>query len=93
METETTGTYATASPTVVIYALTTCNWCAQAKAFFRARGINPYVIEFDMAGPELKRKIAAEIRQHGGHGFPFVKINGTVVPGYNPQEYERLLRT
>jgi glutaredoxin len=79
-------------PTVAIYSLTTCQWCARAKAFFRARGITPLVVEYDMAGPELQAKIAAELRAHGASGFPFVKIGGRVVPGYDPGEYERLLR-
>jgi hypothetical protein len=45
-----------------------------------------------MAGPELQAKLAAELRAHGATGFPFVKIDGRVVPGYDPGEYERLLR-
>lgn len=81
------------TPTVTIYSLTTCGWSAKAKAFFRGRGISPFVIEFDMAGPDLQAKISAEMRGHGAQGFPFVKIGGRVVPGYDPDEYERLLRT
>jgi hypothetical protein len=46
-----------------------------------------------MAGPDLQAKISAEMRGHGAQGFPFVKIGGRVVPGYDPDEYERLLRT
>ena len=83
--------HATADDTdVTIYSLTTCGWCAKAKAFFRERGINPFVIEYDMAGPELQAKISAELRDHGAHGFPFVKIGRHVVPGYAPESYERL---
>ena len=44
-----------------------------------------------MADRDLKRKIAAEIRANGSQGFPLVKINGCAVPGYSPQDYERLL--
>ena len=81
-----------ATPIVTIYSLTTCGWSAKAKAFFRARGISPFVIEYDMAGPELQAKISAEMAQHGANGFPFVKIAGHVVPGYSPDDYERLLK-
>jgi glutaredoxin len=81
-----------AVPIVTIYSLTTCGWCAKAKAFFRARGVVPYVIEYDMAGADLQRKISAEMRQHGAQGFPFVKIGGHVVSGYGPEEYEKLLK-
>jgi glutaredoxin len=79
-------------PIVTIYSLTTCGWCAKAKGFFRERGINPFVIEYDMAGPELQAKISAELREHGAHGFPFVKIGAHVVPGYAPEDYEKLLK-
>ncbi len=82
----------TEQPTVVIYSLTTCGWCAKAKDFFRQRGISPFVVEFEMAGLELKRKMAAEMRQAGANGFPFVKIGGYAVSGYDPERYEKLLR-
>ena len=81
-----------AAPTVIIYSLTTCGWSAKAKAFFRERGVSPYVIEYDMAAADLQRKIAAEMRQHGAQGFPFVKIDEQVVRGYSPEDYERLLK-
>ena len=80
------------TPTVVIYSLTTCGWCAKAKAFFRARGIDPLVVEYDMAAPDLQAKLAAEMQQHGADGFPFVKIGRNVVRGFSPSEYERYLR-
>jgi glutaredoxin len=79
-------------PIVTIYSLTTCGWCTKAKGFFRERGINPFVIEYDMAGPELQAKISAELREHGAQGFPFVKIGAHVVPGYAPEDYEKLLK-
>jgi glutaredoxin 3 len=85
------GNYVAAEPTVIIYSLTTCTWCTKAKDFFRQRGIFPYVIEFEMAGLELKRKMAAEMRHVGGNGFPFVKIGGYAVSGYDPERYEKLL--
>jgi hypothetical protein len=44
-----------------------------------------------MAGLELKRKMAAEMRHTGANGFPFVKIGGYAVSGYDPERYEELL--
>ncbi len=81
------------TPVVIIYSLTTCSWCARTKAYFRQHGVNPLVIEFDMAGPELQAKIAAEMNAAGAQGFPFVKIGGHVVKGYAPDEFDRLLET
>jgi glutaredoxin len=80
-----------AYPPVTIYSLTTCGWSKKAKEFFKARGVDAFVIEYDTAGPDLQRKIAAELQQHGAKGFPFVIIGGKVVPGYNPQRFAELL--
>ena len=79
------------TPVVTIYSQTTCGWSAKAKAWFRQHGISPFIIEYDLAGPELQARIAAELRRHGARGFPFVKIDGAAVLGYAPHEYERLL--
>ena len=80
------------APPVTIYSLTTCQWSRKAKAFFKERGIKYYAIEYDMAGPELKQKIAAEMQQHGANGFPYVKIGGKVVRGFDPAQFEQFLR-
>jgi len=80
-----------ATPPVLIVSLTTCGHCAEAKEYFRRRGIVPTVIEFDSVGVELKRKIAADMRAHHVDGFPFVMIGGVAVNGYAPEEFERLL--
>ena len=45
-----------------------------------------------MAAPDLQAKISAEMQRYGAQGFPFVKIAGHVVPGYSPDDYERLLK-
>jgi glutaredoxin len=79
-------------PAVTIYSLTTCQWSRRAKAYFKERGIPAYVIEYDMAGPELQQKIANEMRANGADGFPFVRIGGRVVRGYDPVSFEQLLR-
>ena len=67
-------TTAPATPPVTIYSLTTCGWSRKAKAYFEERGIPFYAIEYDMSGPDLQRKIGAEMQEHGAEGFPYVKI-------------------
>ena len=54
-------TTAPATPPVTIYSLTTCGWSRKAKAYFEERGIPFYAIEYDMAGPDLQRKIGAQV--------------------------------
>lgn len=81
-----------AHPPVTIYSLTTCGWSRKAKDFFRRRGVDAFVIEYDTAGPDLQGKISAEMKAEGADGFPFVRIAGTVVKGYDEKNYERLLK-
>jgi glutaredoxin len=81
------------NPPVTIYSLTTCGWSKKAKAYFKQRRVEAYVIEYDMAGPELQKKISAEMRLYGADGFPFVKIGRHVVKGYDPASFERLLKS
>ncbi len=80
------------NPPVTIYSLTTCGWSKKTKAFFKQRGVDAFVIEYDMAGPDLQSKISAEMRKHGADGFPFVKIGRHVIKGYDPASFERLLK-
>ena len=80
-------------PPVTIYSLTTCGWSKKTKAFFKQRRVEAYVIEYDMAGPDLQKKISAEMRRYGADGFPFVRIGRHVVKGYDPASFERLLKS
>ena len=80
------------TPPVTIYSLSTCGWSRKAKAYFKQRGVDFHAIEYDMAGPDLQHKISAEMRQNGADGFPYVKIGGHTVKGYDPARYEQLLK-
>ena len=82
----------TRHPPVTIYSLTTCGWSKKTKAYFKQHGVDAFVIEYDMAGPDLQRKISDEMRRHAADGFPFVKIGRHVVKGYDPGAFERLLK-
>lgn len=65
---------------VILYATSWCGYCAQTREFLGERGI-PY-IELDIEkSPEARRAYDAL----GGRGVPMLKVNGTVIHGYNPQ--------
>jgi glutaredoxin len=81
----------TTHPPVTIYSLTTCGWSRRAKDHFKERGVDAFVVEYDTAGPEVRQKIAAEMQKEGAEGFPFVRIGGVAVKGYDPASYDRLL--
>jgi glutaredoxin len=76
----------------MIYSLTTCGWSRKAKDYFKRRGIRASVIDYDTVGPDLKAKIDAEMRKEGASGFPFVRIGGKSVKGYDEATYDRLLK-
>jgi len=80
------------APPVTVYSLTTCGWSRRAKDHFKQRGIKAFVIEYDTAGPDLQRRISAEMEAAGADGFPFVRIGGSVVKGFDPAAYDRLLK-
>lgn len=80
------------TPPVTIYSQTTCGWSRKAKDYFRQRGIQVSVIEYDMAGRDLQRKLDAEMRAAGASGFPFVRIGRHVVKGYDPARFDELLK-
>jgi len=82
-----------ATPPVTIYALSTCSWSARAKSFFEQRHVDAFVFDYDQVGPDLKRKIAEEMRRNGADGFPMVKIGRHVVKGYDPDVYASLLKS
>ncbi|MCX9010500.1 MAG: glutaredoxin family protein [Candidatus Methanoperedens sp.] len=74
-----------------MYTLSTCPWCKRTKKFFADRKIPFEYTDYDMVGEKEQEKILEEMSKYGGSAFPFVKINGNVVIGYNPEKYSELL--
>jgi glutaredoxin len=76
---------------VSMFTLSTCPWCRKTKKFFTDRNIPFDYIDYDLADETEQEKILAEMSKYGGSAFPFVKIDGSVVIGYNPEKYSELL--
>ncbi len=76
---------------VFMYTLSTCPWCRRTKKFFSDRNIPFEYIDYDLAEEKEQEKILEEMSTYGGSAFPFVKIDGKVVIGYNPEKYSELL--
>lgn len=76
---------------VSMYTLSTCPWCRKTKQYFKDKNIPFEYVDYDLAGEKEQEKILEEISKYGGSAFPFVKIDGEVVIGYNPQKYDELL--
>jgi len=77
---------------VFMYTLSTCPWCRKTKQFFKDRNVPFDYIDYDLAAEAQQEKIVDEIQKSGVQlAFPFVKINGEIVVGFNPERYAELL--
>jgi glutaredoxin len=78
-------------PVVMMYTLSTCPWCRKAKQWFTERSIPFAFTDYDLADAATKRQITEEMDAAGVTGFPYVSIGDTVIGGYKPAEYARVL--
>ncbi|GMR04222.1 MAG: glutaredoxin family protein [Thermodesulfobacteriota bacterium] len=77
---------------VLLYALSTCPWCRKAKKLFNELNVEFDFVDYDLAGEDEQARIREEIKGSGADfAFPWVRIDGRVVEGYNPEEYRELL--
>ncbi len=77
--------------TISMYTLSTCPWCRRTKKFFTEHDVPFDFIDYDLADEETQKRIIDDMNRHKASGFPFVKINGDTVEGYNPERYTNLL--
>lgn len=65
---------------VILYATSWCGYCAKTRVFLGERGI---------AYTEMDIEKSADARRAydalGGRGVPVLKVNDTVIHGYDPQ--------
>ncbi len=80
------------SQSVVVYALSTCPWCKRAKEWLTGQQVAFDLIEVDQL-PDAESDAAADKAHElsGGHLYPVVVIDGTVVVGFRPERYADLL--
>ena len=77
---------------VLMYALSTCPWCAKAKKFFADNNVPYDCTDYDMVDEAEQERIMDDMVNHGGSGsFPYVRIGEDVVVGWNPEKYAELL--
>jgi len=72
---------------VSMYTLSTCPWCFKTKRFFSEHNIKFTYIDYDTAEEDVQKKILEEVDAYGATGFPFVKIDGVIIVGYQPKLY------
>jgi glutaredoxin len=76
---------------VTVYALSTCPWCAKIKALLTAHGVAFDFIDYDLADEATQEKIMEELDKEGTSLFPFVRIDGEAITGYQPDRILELL--
>ncbi|HEV3232186.1 MAG TPA: Uxx-star family glutaredoxin-like (seleno)protein [Candidatus Dormibacteraeota bacterium] len=74
-------------PEVAIYSTPTCQYCAQAKRWFREHGVQ--YSEFDVSRDPNR---ASEMYRLTGQGsVPVIRVGGQVMVGFDPLQLARLL--
>jgi glutaredoxin len=76
---------------VSMYTLSTCPWCRKTKQFFTERNIPFTYVDYDLADPATQDAITRELDAEGATGFPFVRINGESIAGFQPERYAKAL--
>lgn len=67
-----------------VYALSTCPYCKQARAFLTDNGVEFDVVEVDkLMGAERDQAVAEVKELSGGTSFPVLTKDGAVVVGYD----------
>ncbi len=78
---------------VTIYALSTCLWCRKSKKYFEENKIPFEAVDYDKQSEDKQAEMMKEMKGAGCTGsFPFVRIGGACVQGYDPDEFEKLLK-
>lgn len=65
---------------VILYATSWCGYCAKTREFLGERGIAYTELDIEKSSDARRAYDAL-----GGRGVPVLKVNGTVIHGYNPQ--------
>lgn len=72
---------------VIVYSTPTCPYCVYAKDFFKENNVE--YVDIDVT----KDKSQAEemIKKSGQRGVPVIDIGGSIVVGFQPTVFEKLL--
>ena len=77
---------------ITIYALSTCLWCRKTKKYFEDRQVPFEAVDYDKQDEAKQDAMMKEMAAAGyGGSFPFTRIGGDCVQGYDPAEFEKLL--
>jgi glutaredoxin len=69
---------ATSQSRVVMYATATCGYCAQARAYFKQRGV-----EWEERDIDASAQARSEWKELGGFATPLIVVNGQRLIGFS----------
>ena len=78
---------------VVLYALSTCGWCAKTKHLLRELGVDFSYVYVDLLDEEEMDRAMKEVEKYNPKGsFPTLVINdATTIVGFREQEIRQAL--
>ncbi|MCL4465129.1 MAG: glutaredoxin [Chloroflexi bacterium] len=75
-----------------MYGLSTCGWCAKARAWLEANADGFDLVYVDLLEANEREQLVAKLQERVGRvAFPMIFFGEECVVGYQPEEYERLL--
>lgn len=73
---------------VIVYSTPTCPYCVYAKEYFKHKGV-----EFKDVDVSRDRAAGQEmVRKSGQMGVPVIDIDGKILVGFQPNEFDKLLK-
>ncbi len=78
---------------VLMYAISTCGWCRQAKKFLRDNNIEYEYVDIDLCSREDRERIRRDILSRGGRlSYPTIIIDGTIlITGFQEDRIRKVL--
>ncbi|MBP2145159.1 glutaredoxin [Methanofollis sp. W23] len=78
---------------VMLYALSTCGWCAKTKDLLKSLGVEYDYLFVDRLSKEEMEKVYTEMvnRYNPMGSFPTLVINGRTIVGYQEDEIREAL--
>ena len=77
---------------VIVYSLSTCPHCTDAKNYFMKNKISFKYINLDQASRDEKREVTIFLKEHNlPIAFPVITIDDNVIQGFDQTEIEKCL--
>lgn len=73
---------------VIVYSTPTCPYCVYAKDYFKSKGVS--FVDVDVSRDRSKGE--EMIRKSGQMGVPVIDIDGNILVGFQPNEFDKLLK-